>query len=84
MYWSNTTLFDVRYKYIYIYIRRIYYIKINYMFRPLTMAIFRLRLKKKLSKQLYSAYAGCIQPIYVEYSCLLSFFQSQPEDEFTT
>ena len=30
------------------------------MFRPLTMAIFRLRLKK-LSKQLYSTYVGCIQ-----------------------
>ena len=39
---------------------RIYYIKINYMFRPLTMAIFRLMLKK-LCKQLYSTYVGCIQ-----------------------
>ena len=38
MYWSNTTLFDVLYIYI------IYYIKINYMFRSFTMAIFRLRL----------------------------------------
>jgi len=28
-----------------IYIYRIYYIKINYMFRPFTMAIFRFRLK---------------------------------------
>jgi len=41
---------------------RIYYIKNNYMFRHLTMAIFRLRNeKKKLSKQLYSTYVGCIQ-----------------------
>jgi hypothetical protein len=29
------------------------------MFRPLTMVIFRLRLRK-LSKQLYSTYVGCI------------------------
>ena len=36
---SNTTLLMV-----YIYI--IYYININYMFRLLAMAIFRLRLKK--------------------------------------
>ena len=50
---SNTTLLMV-----YIYI--IYYININYMFRLLAMAIFRLRLKK-LSKQLYSTYVGCIQ-----------------------
>ena len=52
MYQSNTTLFDV---YIYIYRERererIYYIKVNYMFQPFAMAIFRLRLKK-LSKQL--------------------------------
>ena len=41
MYLSNTTLFDG------IYI--IYYIKFNYMFRPLTMAIFRLRLKNLVS-----------------------------------
>jgi len=50
MYQSNTTLFDVRYIYIYIY--RIYYVKINYMFRPFTIAIFRMSLKT-LSKQLY-------------------------------
>ena len=37
----------------------IYYIKKNYMFRHLTMAIFRLRTKK--TKQLYSNYVGCIQ-----------------------
>jgi len=48
------------YIYMYVYIYRIYYIKINYVFRPLTMAIFRLRLKK-LSKQLYSTYMSCIQ-----------------------
>ena len=35
--------------YIYIYIHRSYYIKINYMFRPLTMAIFRLKLKYLVS-----------------------------------
>jgi len=55
MYLSNKTLFDGRYMY------RIYCIKNNYMFRHLTMAIFRLRNKKKLSKQLYSTYVGCIQ-----------------------
>ena len=40
MYLSNTTLFDGRNMY------RIYYIKNNYMFQHLTMAIFRLRNKK--------------------------------------
>jgi len=55
MYLSNTTLFDGRNMY------RIYYIKNNYMFLHLIMAIFRLRNEKKLSKQLYSAYVGCIQ-----------------------
>jgi len=40
---------------------RIYYIKNNYMFRHFTLAIFRLRNEKNLSKQLYSAYVGCIQ-----------------------
>ena len=40
---------------------RIYCIKNNYMLRQLTMAIFRLRNeKKKLCKQLYSNYVGCI------------------------
>ena len=53
MHLSNTTLFDGRYMY------RIYYIKNNYMFRHLTVAIFRLRNKK--SKQLYSTYVGSIQ-----------------------
>jgi len=45
------------------------------MFRHFTLAIFRLR-NKKLSKQVYLTYVGCIQ-----YSCLLSFFFiSQPEN----
>ena len=44
------------------------------MFRPFTLAIFRLRNEKKLSKKLYSTYVGYIQPTYVEYSYLLSFF----------
>ena len=42
---------------IYIYI--IYYIKINYMFRPLTMAIFRYRLKN-----LVSSYTRLIWAVY--------------------
>jgi len=36
MYWSNTTLFDGSCMY------SIYYTRYNYMFRRLTMAIFRL------------------------------------------
>jgi len=31
------------------------------MFRHFTLAIFRLRNEKKLSKQLYSTYVGCIE-----------------------
>ena len=54
MYLSNRNLFDGRDMY------RIYYTE-NYMFRHLKMAIFRLRNKKKLSKQLYLTYVGCIQ-----------------------
>ena len=54
MYLSNTTLFDGTGMY------SIYYIRYNYMFRHLTIAIFRLRMKK-ISKQLYSTYVGCIQ-----------------------
>jgi len=50
-----TQLYDDRYIY------RIYYIKNNYMFWHFTFAIFRLRNKKKLSKQLYLTYVGCIQ-----------------------
>ena len=50
-----TQLYDGRDMY------RIYYIKNNYMFRHFTLAIFGLRNEKKLSKQLYSTYVGCIQ-----------------------
>ena len=39
----------------------IYYIKNNYMFRPFSLAIFRLINEKKLSKQLYSTCVVCIQ-----------------------
>ena len=38
----------------------IYYIKNNYMFRPFSLAIFRL-INEKLSKQLHSACVGCTQ-----------------------
>jgi hypothetical protein len=54
MYLSNTILFDGKDMY------RIYYIKKNYMFRHLTMDIFRLRMRN-ISKQLYSTYVGCIR-----------------------
>jgi len=40
----------------------IYYVKNNYMFRHVTMAIFRLRMKK-LSKQMYSTYVDSILPL---------------------
>ena len=54
MYLSNSTLFDGR------VISSIYYIRYNYMFRRLTMAIFRLYMK-----YLVSSYTrlnmGCIQ-----------------------
>ena len=40
---------------------RVYYMKNNYMFQHFTLAIFKLRNKIKLSKQLYSTYVGCIQ-----------------------
>ena len=50
-----TQLYDGR------YMHRIYYIKNSYMFRHFTTAIFRLRNEKKLSKQLYSTYVGCMQ-----------------------
>jgi len=39
---------------------RIYYMKKNYMFRPFTLAIIRLK-NEKLGKQLYSTYVDCIQ-----------------------
>jgi len=38
----------------------IYYIKINYMFQPFSLAIFRLIIEK-LSKQLHLTCVGCIQ-----------------------
>jgi hypothetical protein len=44
-----------------IYIYRIYYMKINYMFRPLTMAIFRLRMKNLVSsytRHMWAVYSG--------------------------
>ena len=56
MYLSNTTLFDGRDMY------RIYYIKNNYMFRHLTLAIFRLRNKKNLvssyTRLMWAVYSG--------------------------
>jgi len=54
MYLSNTTLYDGR------YISIIYYIRYNYMFRCLTMAIFRLYMKYLISsyKRLIM---GCLQ-----------------------
>ena len=53
MYFSNTTLFDGRDIY------RIYYVKINYMFRPLAMTIFRLRLKNLVSSYTRLMWAVC-------------------------
>jgi len=50
MYLSNTTLFDGR------GISSIYYIRYNYMFRLLTMAIYRLYMK-----YLVSSYTGLLQ-----------------------
>jgi len=38
----------------------IYYIKNNYMFRPISLAIFGL-INEKLSKQLHLTCVGCIQ-----------------------
>jgi len=38
----------------------IYYINNNYMFRPFSLAIFRL-INEKLSKQLQLTCVGCIQ-----------------------
>jgi len=40
---------------------RIYYIKINYLFRPLKMAIFRLRLKNLVNsytRHIWSVFSG--------------------------
>jgi len=39
----------------------IYYIKINYIFRPFSLAIFRLVIETKLNKQLHLTCVGCIQ-----------------------
>jgi len=39
----------------------IYYTKNNYMFRPFSLAIFKLINEKKLSKQLHLTCLGCIQ-----------------------
>ena len=54
MYLSNKTLFDCRDMY------RIYYIKNNYKFRHLTMAIFRLR----NGKNLVSSYTRIMWAVY--------------------
>ena len=54
VYTCLTQLYDGRNMYI------IYYIKNNYTFRHVTLAIFRLR-NEKLSKQLYSNCVYCIQ-----------------------
>ena len=66
VYTCLTQLYDGRDMYI------IYYIKNNYMFRPSSMAIFRLINEKKL----VSSYTRFVWIVYtqVEYSCLLSFF----------
>ena len=56
---SNTTLLMVC-----IYIYRIYYIKINYVFRLLTIAIFRLRLKNFITsytRHIYTAHICLVQ-----------------------
>ena len=47
--------------YLMVYIYRVYYIKMNYMFLPLTMAIFRLRLKNLVSsytRLMLAVYSG--------------------------
>jgi len=55
MYLSNTTLFDGR------DISSIYYIRYNYMFRHLTMAIFRLYMKyfvRTFTGLIWAVYSG--------------------------
>jgi len=56
MYLSNTTLFDGKDMY------RIYCIENNYMFRNLTVTIFRLRNEKKLvssyTRLMWAVYSG--------------------------
>ena len=64
MYLSNTALFDGR------DMCRIYYRKYNYMFRPLIMAIFRLRVKNlinsctRLMWAVYSPHTSSIAAVY--------------------
>ena len=60
MYLSNTTLFDGR------GISNIYYIMYSYMFRHLTMAIFRLYMKCLVSsymRLLWAVYSGTVQEV---------------------
>ena len=43
---------------------RIYYIKIKYLFRPLTMAIFRLRLRnliRSYTRHMWAVYSGKVR-----------------------
>jgi len=58
MHWSNTTLFDGRGIY------STYYMRYKYMFRHLTLAIFRLYMKYLLSSYtglLWTVYSGTVQ-----------------------
>ena len=60
MYLSNTTLFDGRGIY------SIYYIRYNYMFRRLTVAIFRLYMKYLVNgytRLLWAVYIGTVQEV---------------------
>ena len=60
MYLSNTTLFDGRGIY------SIYYIRYNYVFRHLTMAIFRLYMKYLVNSYtglLWAVYSGTVQEV---------------------
>ena len=68
MYLPNTALFDCR------HMCRIYYIKYNYMFRHLMMAIFRLRVKNLVSSctrllwAVYSSYTRLMWTVYSSYT----------------
>ena len=59
---------------IYIYIYIIYYIKNNYMFRPLTMAILRLRNEKNLvssyTRLMWVVYGGEVRGEVGTRSCM--------------
>jgi len=60
MYLPNTNLFDGR------GISSIYYIRYNYMFRGLTMAIFRLYMKYLVSsftELIWAVYSGAVQEV---------------------